>query len=183
MALVTAGAGFAFGLALAFLGAFFATKDARLDRVAEWLFVAFGVLAVPAMLAVGGRLPGAGIAGTALTAIGIIGAVGTALGELAATLHVVDFRRIATPLTAAFVAYLAWVGGVSVLIVTNGGLPTALGWLGIVAIAIGIVMIAVVVRQPGVITGDREPGRLPMAGLVLVMVAVVAWMVWLGASL
>jgi hypothetical protein len=183
MALVTAGAGIAFGLAFGFLGAFFATKNERFDRVAEWLFVAFGVLSVPAMLAIAGRLPNGGIAVGAITAIGIVGAVGTGLGELVITLRLVDFRRVAALLTVAFVAFLVWVGGISVLVVTGGGFPAALGWLGLSAIVVGILMLALTVREPGVITGEREPGPIQMAGLVLVMVAVVAWMIWLAANL
>lgn len=183
MALVTDGAGIAFGLALGFLGAFFATKNERFDRIAEWLFVAFGMLSVPAMLAVAGRLPDAGIAATALTAIGIVGAAGTGLGELVVTLRLIDFRRVSALLTLAFVAFLVWVGGISALVVTGGGFPVALGWLGIISIVVGVVMIGLMVRQPGVITGDREPGRVQMAGLVIVMAAVVVWMIWLATRL
>src|SRR5512147_1658965 len=96
MALVTAAAGIALGLALGCLGAFFAMKNERFDRVAEWLFVAFGVLGVPAMLTVGGRFADVGLPATVITIVGVVGAVGTGLGELVLTLRLVDFRRIAT---------------------------------------------------------------------------------------
>ncbi len=50
MGWTAAAAGVAFGGALALLATFFATKNERFDRVAEWLFVVFAVLAIPSML-------------------------------------------------------------------------------------------------------------------------------------
>lgn len=60
MGWIAGAAGVAFAGALVLLAMFFATKDQRLDRVAEWLFVAFAALAIPTMLAVGERLTSEG---------------------------------------------------------------------------------------------------------------------------
>ncbi len=183
MGIVTAGAGVAFGLALGLLGAFFATKREVLDRLAEWSFVIFGVLAVPAIVAVVGRFPDQAPLAWAVAAAGIVGAAGLGLGELAITLGFVDFHRAATALTVAFVCFLAWIAGVSLLALATGALPLGLGWLGVLAIGVGIIVVALMIRQPGVIQGERQPGRIQIAGVLASMVGVVAWMLWLALSL
>jgi hypothetical protein len=53
------GAGLAFGAAMALLAAFFATSDERYDRIAEWSFVAFGILGVPTALQLADRIAAA----------------------------------------------------------------------------------------------------------------------------
>jgi hypothetical protein len=188
MGWVAGAAGIAFGLALVLLVTFFATKDSRFDRVAEWCFVAFGLLAVPTVLAAAERLSGGGAITQAGTALGVAGAVGIGLGELGSSLRLVDFRRIATPITVAFLAFLAWIGVASAVIVTRGGLPTGglpagLGWLGIVAIITGAAIVGRMAREPGVLTGRREPPPLVMAAFLVPTAGIVGWMVWLGLSL
>jgi hypothetical protein len=183
MGWIAAVAGLAFGCALAFLAAFFATKDERYDRVAEWSFVVFGAAAIPTILAVAGRLSAGGVAIQAATAVGLAGAAATGLGELGLTLRLLDFRRISPLMTVAFLAVLAWIGAASVLILTGGGLPSNLGWLGVVSIVAGVAMVAWIAREPGVMTGQREPGRTKMLVFFVPMIGLVAWMVWLGASL
>jgi hypothetical protein len=183
MALVGAGAGLLFGLAMVMLTVFFITKDERFDRVAEWSFVGFGVLAVIMILAVPAKLADAGLVGTVITAIGVGGAAIVGLGELGTTLKLVDFRRIATLLTIGFLAFLAWIGATSLLVLGGGALPPGLGWLGLVAIVVGIGLAGLIVRQPGVISGEVEPGAGLMTAFTVPMAAIVAWMVWLGLSL
>jgi hypothetical protein len=128
------GAGVLFGLALALLAAFFVTHDRRLDRASEWAFVGFAVLAIPTMLDVAGRLEVEGPAVPILTAMGVLGAAVVGLGELAMTVGLIDYRRVAVPLTIAFLAVLGWIGLASLLIVVGGGLPPAIVvwmvWLG-----------------------------------------------------
>ena len=183
MAPLAAGAAVAFGAALFLLAAFFATGNAWLDRLAEWAFVAFALLAVPTILAVASRLPADAIVTPVATAVGIAGDVGLGLAELLITLHLVDFRRIGAPATVAFLAILVWIGAVSILAIGGGSLPAGLGWLGLGSITVAIVLVGAIVRTPGVLRGDREPSRPLAIAFGAPMAGIVVWMLWLAAVL
>jgi hypothetical protein len=183
MAPFAAGAAVAFGAALALLAAFFATGNARLDRLAEWAFVVFALLAVPTMLAVASRLPAGSPVTPIATAIGIAGAVGLGLVELLITLGVVDFRRIGAPATLAFLAVLVWIGAVSFEAIADGSFPAGLGWLGLGSIVVAIVIVGAIVRTPGVLQGEREPSRPLALSFGVPMAGIVAWMLWLATIL
>src|SRR3990172_12024022 len=88
-------AGGLFGLALALLAAFFVTKNKSFDRLAEWSFVAFAVLAIPTMLTVSDRLANGGVVTQVATLVGIAGVAVVGLGELGSTLRLIDFQRVA----------------------------------------------------------------------------------------
>jgi hypothetical protein len=180
---IAIGSGVAFAAAMAMLLVFFLTHDERFDRIAEWSFVVFGVLGVITVVATADRTSDSGLAAQVVAAVGLVGIAGTGLGELAATLRLVDFRRIASLLTLAFVLFLAWVGGVSVLALAGGALPAALGWLGLTSIAAGAIVLALIARRPGVITGDAEPPRGLTASFFPPLAGIVAWLVGLGLSL
>ena len=182
MVWISAGAGLSFGLALGLLTAFFVTREERYDRVAEWAFVVFAVLAVPTILAVGNHLP-PGIVTSVATALGVIGVVAIGLGEIGTALRLVDFRRIANFVALGFFGFLVWIGLVSLLVVSAGGLPSPLGWFGVVVIAAGLVITALVVRTPGVMTGEHEPPVGQMAAFLAPVLGIVAWLMWLGFSL
>ncbi|NJD29515.1 MAG: hypothetical protein FIA92_14630 [Chloroflexi bacterium] len=179
---IAVGAGVLFGLALLCLVAFFVTKDARFDRIAEWAFVGFAVLAVPTIVAANGQLAGGALEALVMWA-GILGVGFIGLGELAITLRLIEFRRVAAVITMGFLAFLAWIGAVSVLAIANGALPVELGWLGIVSIALGILIVAWLASQPGVLTAEREPSRIQMGAFLVPMAGIVVWLVWLGFSL
>lgn len=183
MGAVTALAGLAFGAALGLLGTFFATRDARFDRLAEVCFVAFGILAVPAIVTVSGMFPDAPVVIAAVSVVGLAGVVVLAAAELGSLLGLLDFRRIAPFVTIAFLAFLAWIAAVSVLTLVQGGLPAGLGWLGVASIVLGLLAFASIAATPGVLRGEREPSTARMAPFLASMVGVVAWMVWLGISL
>ena len=183
MGLIAVLAGIAFGLALTLLTAFFATKDARFDRVAEWSFVAFAALAIPTIVTVAGRLPNGGPAAQVGTVVGVASVAVIGLGELGSTLRLIDFRRVAPLITVAFLGFLAWIGLTSALVISGGGLPANLGWLGLGTIVLGMTIVGWIVREPGVLRGDREPGRGQMAAFFVPMIGIVAWMAWLGLSL
>lgn len=182
MAWTAIAAGLALALAIGLLAAFFATKNPRYDRVAEWAFVAFAVLAIATMWTAAERLAASGVAITAVTIIGIAGVAALGLGELGSSLRLVDFRRIAGAMALAFQAFLLWVGAISILVVAGDTFPAAFGWLGIVSIVVGIATMLWIIRKPGVMGGEREPGKemwlffLPLAGIVV-------WMIWLGVLL
>lgn len=182
MMVIATGAGAFFGLALAMLAAFFRTQDARYDRLAEWSFVAFALLGVPTIFATAGLLPAHQVAVPIFTGLGIVGVVALGVSEAGTTLGLLDFRRVAVPVTVAFVAFLAWIGGVSVLVVLDGRLGTGVGWLGIVTILAGLGTTGWMAAQRGILTGERAPSNPQVAVLLLVVVGVVAWMVWLGFS-
>jgi hypothetical protein len=183
MSVVAMVAGIAFGSAIVLLASFFVTKVERYDRLAEWAFVVFAICAVPTVAIVGGRLPGSSTVNAVVTVLGATGAAVIGLGELGVTLHVVDFRKISALITVAFLAFLLWIGAVSVVVVTSGGLPVGLGWLGLVAIILGIAIIGSLVRVPGVLTGTAQPPRVQMVAFFVPMAGIVAWMLWLGLSL
>lgn len=176
-------AGLAFGAALVLLASFFATKNERFDRAAEWLFVAFAVLAIPIMVTTAGRLSSEGLTVGVITVVGIVGVAVLGLGELGTTLKLLDFRRIAPAMTIGFLAFLAWIGAVSILTITGGGLPAELGWFGLGTIAVGIAIVLWIIRVPGVMTGAREPDARQMTVFFVPMAGIVAWMVWLGVNL
>jgi hypothetical protein len=179
MAWIPAAAGVALAAAIGLLGAFFATKNELYDRVAELAFVVFGVTGIGTALMVAGQFPDAGIGIAILTAVGIVGAGAVGLGELGTMLRLVDFRRISMPVTIGFLAFLIWVGVVAVLAIGDDRFPTAFGWLGIGSIAVGVATMLWIVRKPGVVSGDADPGVAmwlffaPLAGIV-------AWLAWLG---
>ena len=183
MGWIAGAAGLAFGGALTLLATFFATKNERFDRVAEWLFVAFAALAIPVIVAVAGRLTSEGPTVGIVSGVGIVGVAIVGLGELGSSLKLVDFRRIAPAMTIGFLAFLAWIGAVSILTITGGGLPASLGWFGLGTIAIGITIVLWIVRVPGVITGEREPKPGQMTVFFVPMAGIVAWMIWLGLNL
>ncbi|HET9681535.1 MAG TPA: hypothetical protein VFP19_05800 [Candidatus Limnocylindrales bacterium] len=178
------GAGVAFGTAMALLASFFVTKDERYDRAAEWSFVAFGLLGVPAAIAIADRLSGAGPASNVVAGLGIAGIAATALGELGTTLGLLDFRRVAAILSLAFVAILLWVGGASVLALSTGAFPAAAGWLGLATIVVVLALfVAIAIRTPGMFTGAADPPRGPMVAFFVPLVGIVAWLVWMGIGL
>ncbi len=71
----------------------------------------------------------------------------------------------------------------SALTVLRGGFPTLLGWLGLASILFGVAVIGWIAREPGVLSGEREPARAPMTAFFVPLVGIVLWMVWLGLSL
>jgi hypothetical protein len=180
MGWVLAVAGVAFGAAMAMLVVFLVTDDARYDRVAEWCFVAFGVLGAPSILVLGGRLPG--VVGTIATVLGVVGAAGVGLGELATATGLADFRRIGPLVTGAFLALLAWIGLVSLLIVGGTEFPVALGWLGIASIVGGLVIVAWAARLPGVLSGGQQPPRSLTLTFLVPAAGITLWMIGLGWS-
>lgn len=167
--------------AMVLLTLFFATRNERYDRIAEALFVAFGVLQLPVVVVVSGgtQSPLAYIS----VGLGLAGAAGIAIGELLSLLGLIDFRRVAGPLTLAFLAFLAWIGLTSVEMLGSPLYPAALAWLGIASIAAGTLIVASMMLTPGVIRGDREPGRLQMLTFFAPLTGMVAWMLWLATTL
>jgi hypothetical protein len=167
--------------AMGLLTLFFATRNERYDRLAEALFVVFGVLQLPVIVAV--RADSQSALAYVSMGLGLAGAGGMAIGELLSLLRLIDFRRIAGLLTLAFIAFLAWIGLTSVDLLGSPLYPPALAWLGIASIAAGMLIMAWIVLTPGVIRGDREPGRWQMLTFFAPTTGIVAWMLWLSTLL
>jgi hypothetical protein len=183
MNMVAVGAGLALATSIGMLAAFFATRNERFDRIAEWAFVALAILGVPTMLILGDRLAAGGLAAPVLTWIGIAGVVVVGAGELAATLRIVDFRKISPIVALGFLAFLVWVGGSAAVSITTGRLPAVHGWLGVGSIVVAIALMGVLLRTPGVMSGAAEPSRAMMGAFFVPIIGVVAWLVWLGPIL
>ena len=180
---VAAGAGITFGLSLLMLALFFVRHDARFDRVAEWSFVAFALMAIPTIVSVAGLFPDTGLVIGVATVVAVVGVAVVGLGELGSTLSLVEFRRIGPLVTLGFLAFLGWIGTVSVITLGGGRLPASLGWLGLGSIVLGILSVVWLVRLPGVTTGAKEPSPGQMAVFFVPMIGIVGWMIWLGFSL
>ncbi len=86
-------------------------------------------------------------------------------------------------MTLGFLGFLLWIGATSVLVIVDEGVPSALGWLGLASIASGIAIIAWIMRRPGVMRGDVEPGRAGLLAFFVPMAGIVAWMACLGPAL
>jgi len=183
MGLLAIGAGLAFGAAIAFLAAFFKTKVERYDRIAEWGFVVFAVLGIPAMVATAWRLADGGPVVGWATILGGAGVLGLGLGELGSLSGRVDFRRIAPAMTAGFLLFLVWIGAMSWVGLATGGLPPALGLLGIGSIVVAIAIVMWIMRDPLVRRAEKNPGTAGMTLFFMPLVGLVAWMVWLGLVL
>jgi len=182
-AAVGIGSAAAFALAALLLGAFFATNDRRLDRLAEWCFVVFAALAVALAVLVQQRLGPVSEVAIFVTAIGIAGVILVGLLELLSTLGRIDFQRYGISAALGFAAWLLWIAGVSALGLARGTLPVGLGWLGLAAVAASLIVVARFATDQELIRAERAPGLAEMAPLLAVFVGIVAWLVWLGLTL
>ena len=185
MAFAGAGAGILFGVSVGGIALFLRTNDERLDHIAEWAFVAFGIVSSVLILSASGHLDAIGPVATGRTVLGVAAVVAVGLGELGTAIRIVDYRRIASLVAAGFFAFLIWIGAVSLLLVASDRrtLPAGLGWLGLAAIAVGIVLAGLIVRRPGVMRGDSQPDGRLMVAYVIPAAAIVVWLTWLGLSL
>lgn len=181
--LAAIGAGVFFALSMALLVAFFVTKNEQADRWSERVFLVFFVLAAVVIYEIhrryvdrSGLVWAATIAGLAAMAVSFV-------LELAVTTRRVEFGRVAALLTGAFAFFMLWLLAASVMILALGGLPAALGWLGMAAVAVGLGVIGWFVRDPAMVKGERAPTQAEMALSVVPFIGVIAWLLWLGASL
>lgn len=171
------------------LAVFFATSKDAWGRANDAASAAFAMLLVPAALAMNERY--ASVAGPwmlAVTALGLIAmsvaagaSVLTALGRLA----VEDLTRWQG---GSFAALFAWVGAVSTAVVTFGGLPAGIGWLGLAATVLAIVAtleIVRLVRRHGLeeLTKLARPPLVAAGATLAAFVLFPIWCVWLGLAL
>ena len=182
MAFVTLGTAATFAAAAVLLATFFATKNDRFDRLAEWLFVVFAGFAIALAVLVQQRLEtGSGLA-ILVTAIGIAGVSVVGLIELLSTLGRINFERYGGLAALGFAGWLAWIAGVSLIGLASGAVPVLLGWLGILVVAVALVVVGRFALDRSLVRGERSPGLAEMAPLLAVFVAVIAWLVWRGVT-
>jgi hypothetical protein len=119
----------------------------------------------------------------AATIVGVVGAAVALSAETATLFLDVPFGRVAIPVTAAFGGILLWMGGISVAGLIGETLPTGLGWLGVGMVALTVVLIGVMSRDPALLRSERvpTPGELAMAAVPFLAIA--CWLVWFGAVL
>ncbi len=172
-----------FALGIVLLVVEFATKSELADRLSGAAFLGFEVLLIPAIFDVHRRY----VDESALTwlgsAVGLIALAVLIVSGLLVLLGRVTFPQVALLQTGAFVGFIAWMAIVSVLILSLGGLPTALGWLGIAAVVVGLAVILAMTRDRALVRGEREPTRPEQLAGTVPCLALVAWLMWLAVSL
>jgi hypothetical protein len=152
--------------------------------MAEWCYVLFGALGSATILTAHDLLSPS-VPPTALLILTVGGIAGTAtlgLAELGSSLRLVEFQRIAGLTSAAFLLVLAWIAGVSLagLLATSSPLPVAMGWLGVGSIGAGLLIVAVISRKPGAMSGQAAPDATATRYFLIPMVGIAAWMLWLA---
>lgn len=119
----------------------------------------------------------------AATIVGVVGAAVALSAETATLFLDVPFRRVAIPVTAAFGGILLWMGGISVAGLIGETLPTGLGWLGVGMVALTVVLMGVMSRDPALLRSERVPTPGELAVAAVPFLAILSWLVWLGAVL
>ncbi len=183
MAAIGVLAGVFFALALTLLVVFFMAKSELADRLSNWAFLGFEILMIPMIVEIHRRYVDHTALTWVATVIGMAAMVVLIVSGLLVVAGRVTFPQVAIPQTAAFAAFTLWMGATSWFALGFGGLPAALGWLGLAAIVVSLGAIAWMVRDRALVRGERDPTRPEMAMSVVPFVALAAWLIWLGASL
>jgi len=103
--------------------------------------------------------------------------------ELLTTLGRIDFQRYGWLGALGFAVWLAWIAGVSLIALTSGALPAALGWVGVGTVVAGVLIVGRLASDREVLVGQRAPTMAQMGPMLAVFAAIVAWLIWLGFSL
>ncbi|HEY5578747.1 MAG TPA: hypothetical protein VIL12_03540 [Acidimicrobiia bacterium] len=175
-------AGIALLAAAGLLLVFFATENETADKVSNWFFLAFYALMAWTVVEVHQQYVGQA-ALTWLLTVAALGALGVLfVTTLLVVLGRIDFRRIAMLSTVAFLVLLLWMLGVSILIIAEGGLPTALGWLGVGIMTVSLILVGYVATDRELLRGEKTPGAVLNVLMGLVLIGVTVWVVWLGTG-
>ena len=175
-------AGVSLFLASGLLIAFFVTENETVDRASNWLFVVFYVFMGWTMIEVHGLYVDVAAWAWVLTLIGVAVLAFLLVVQVLVALGGLDFRRVAIATTVGFVVILLWMLGASILIVAEGRLPTALGWLGVAVIGAAMVVLGISATDRELMMGEQTPGPLINALYGLVLVGVSVWLFWLGLA-
>lgn len=114
---------------------------------------------------------------------GLAGALISLVGQVQVMFGGVPFGRIAMRQTLAFVGVLIWIAGLSWIVISEGGLPPGLGWLGLIAVIVGAAIIGLLTRDPTLMKAERAPKSSELALGVVPFLGIAVWLFWLGSSL
>ena len=147
------------------------------------MFVFFAGFAIARALLVHERLEPSFDLLIIVTAAGVTVVIAVGMLELLSALQRIDFQRYGVVGALGFAAWLAWIAGVSAIGLSSGAFTPVLGWLGLAAVAAGLLVVGRFAADRRLIRGERSPGLAEMAPLLAVFLAIVAWLVWLGLAL
>jgi hypothetical protein len=117
------------------------------------------------------------------TVLGLAGTLISLVGQIQVMVGGVPFGRIAMRQTLTFGGILIWIAGLSWIVISEGGLPPGLGWLGLAAVVVGAAIIGLLTRDPTLMKGERAPKSGELVLGVVPFVGIAAWLIWLGTSL
>lgn len=172
-------------VAVACLVLFFMTEREAWGRANDATTALFALLMIPAMFEVYERYaPGARWSVGLPTAAGLVGAIAIGISSGMTAAGRLDWRASAKIGAIGFLGYAAWMGMTCLLILSRGGLPNDLAWLGLLCLGLATLAIAPTVRfvRAGGIN-DRMPPTGTVALFVVVFVCFTVWTIWLGVSL
>lgn len=175
-------AGLALLVAAGLLIYFFATENETADKASNWFFLVFYGLMAWTVVEVHGVYVDVGAFVWVLTIVGLAALTVLFVGTLLIVLNVIDFRRVAMITTGAFLIVMLWMLAISILIVTQGGLPDALGWLGIGVMALSLAVVGIGAIDRQLMMGEKTPGPGLNTVYGLILVGLTVWIVWLGAA-
>ena len=175
-------AGVALLVAAGLLIYFFATENETADKASNWVFLVFYGLMAWTVVEVHGVFVGVGEFMWILTIVVLAALTVLFVATLLVVLDLIDFRKVALVTTGAFLILMLWMLAMSILIVTQGGLPTALGWLGIGVMSASLIVIGIAVTDRKLMTGEKTPEPLINVLYGLILVGLTVWIIWLGAA-
>ena len=85
-------------------------------------------------------------------------------------------------MTVGFLVLMLWMLLVSVVVILKGGLPSALGWFGVVVLLSAVIVVLFTSRDRELMMGDKIPSRALSVVYGAVLVGLTVWIVWLGAA-
>lgn len=182
MGLQTILAGIALLAAAGSLIFFFVTENETADKASNWFFLVFYVLMAWTVIEVHNLYIDVGSFVWVLTVVGMAALAVLFVGTLLIVLDMIGFEKIAMVTTVAFLVVMLWMLAISILIVAQGALPEALGWLGIGVMAISLIVVGFTATDRELMMGEKMPGPALNSVYGLILAGLTAWIVWLGAA-
>lgn len=161
---------------------FFVTENETADKASNWLFLIFYGLMAWTVVEVHLLYIDVGSFVWVLTVVGITALAVLFVSSLLIVLEVMGFEKVAMVTTVAFLVVMLWMLAISILIVTRGALPAALGWLGIGVMAVSLVVVGFTATDRELIMGEKMPGPALNTVYGLILAGLTVWIVWLGAA-
>ena len=181
------GAAVSLVVAGACLGIFFSTGNEAWGRANDATTALAALLLISPVLAVPSHIEGgtAGLLDIA-TWVGVAGLLLVAVTSTMTAAGRLDWARSAKVGGIGFAGFLLWLLVAGAEILTRGGLPEVLAWLGFLAgaaTAVAAVVAFSFSRRHGRLFGEVQPPPALTSSAVIAFVAIVAWAVVLGFAL